>query len=731
MFAGLFDEFIQKNQLLEAMKILRAQPGIKKNPHLKEDLEACQNTYLYMLDYAAKGMVGPDMERMRNVTCQQIIELFAKNDFWEEVYDKSYFFDKLSALQLPDSPRLETYRIELENLLAEIQAAKLLNPHIGNQQERVMPLLEQHQLLLDSLFDFAWCSIRWNKTDTKQARDLLKSSIIPTADKSVLLSGICLSLCYVYDSHKFIFLMQFVLAQHEHTDKHLLSQAVWGICVASIRFYEFWKDNTLILDLMHELRDMPNFGDMAQLIMNQYLVQWRTKDIQKIMMDDIIPSIIKGQSKLSSNDGVQFLDMDALMEQNPEWMNEMHNVQDKIQQIAQLQAEGYDTQVGTFSQLKNGIFFHHPAHWVLSFTELVPDVAKFNYDYPNEQYKKLHAVIFSHLFCDSDKFSMLGMLNDFPDEQRDKLIQQFTSNQIIPKEGELEQANLRLSTFVTHFLQNLYRFTTYSRYHAYLPNPFDNDFREQLVFSGALSNLLPQTTIANLGEAALKQENPSIATELFEYAQQALDAKQLQKYGYCLEKKGLFQKAVDIYEKVDLMEEAQSWTLKHMIQCYTKNGNHKKALETISRLKKVSPQDTSTDLIEGECYMSMGQYEQALTCFHRAIYYGKTGNRIIRAIAWCLFLNNQYQEAILQYEKVKEPNTSDYMNIGHTHCMLGNLQEAIQAYARVYKSINSYEDFVEYYQKEMYLLAMEKEQLPSIMKVIPDILYKMFRMKKK
>ena len=56
-------------------------------------------------------------------------------------------------------------------------------------------------------------------------------------------------------------------------------------------------------------------------------------------------------------------------EENPEWSEilEQSGIADKLQELTELQMEGADVYMSTFSMLKSFPFFNETAHWFLHF----------------------------------------------------------------------------------------------------------------------------------------------------------------------------------------------------------------------------------------------------------------------------------------------------------------------------------------------------------------------------
>jgi len=126
-----------------------------------------------------------------------------------------------------------------------------------------------------------------------------------------------------------------------------------------------------------------------------------------------------------------------------------------------------------------------------------------------------------------------------------------------------------------------------------------------------------------------------------------------EKAGYCYQKEGKYDKALEKYS-LALMIEARTWTLRKTGLCLRKLGRPGEALEAYRRAMQNEPDDLNTILMAAHCCLDTGNYEEALKLYFR-VEYEKPGNsRVLRPIAWCYLVTGNYAEAEKYFERLSE-----------------------------------------------------------------------------
>ncbi|NLE34811.1 MAG: tetratricopeptide repeat protein [Bacteroidales bacterium] len=249
-------------------------------------------------------------------------------------------------------------------------------------------------------------------------------------------------------------------------------------------------------------------------------------------------------------------------------------------------------------------------------------------------------------------------------------------------DNELTDPAAVFRTNVTQYVHDLYRFFKLS--------DFRNEFDD--LFTGRLDiyNSLFYRSIC--GSVA---DDRSMADYFFskEYYEDALalyltilktvtdDAELFEKAGYCYQKAGEYEKALEKYN-LAIMIEARTWTLRKIGYCLRRLGRPEEALRAYSRALQNEPDDLSTILMTAHCCLDTGKYEEALKHYFRIEYESPGNSRVLRPIAWCYLVTRKYPEAEKYFERLSEAGLTPYdmINMGHLALCQGDIRMASENY---------------------------------------------------
>ena len=101
------------------------------------------------------------------------------------------------------------------------------------------------------------------------------------------------------------------------------------------------------------------------------IIEYSSLKNNRKMQNELIPEMLKLRPDISKkiNNSTAMIDMSSL-EENPEWEELLNKsgITDKIKELSQLQEEGSDVFMSTFSHLKSFPFFSDSANWFLPFS---------------------------------------------------------------------------------------------------------------------------------------------------------------------------------------------------------------------------------------------------------------------------------------------------------------------------------------------------------------------------
>jgi tetratricopeptide (TPR) repeat protein len=417
-------------------------------------------------------------------------------------------------------------------------------------------------------------------------------------------------------------------------------------------------------------------------------------------------------------------------DKNPDWQDifsDSPGLMDKLEELSELQMEGADVFIGSFSMLKNFPFFSEFVNWFIPFYPQHPEISRVMGDKSDEATSTfMEAIVKSPMLCNSDKYSFCLSLQNIPDEYKEMMSGSLKAE--MDQVEELQQDELAISpnkaaeVASNQYIQDLYRF-----YKLY---PNHNDFED--VFSWRLDFHNKNTF------RPLLQEDPGILRNMAEFyfaknyfgeaseiylmlLQEEEDGELLQKLAFCYQKTGQYQEALHYYLKADLFDVNKIWNHKKIALCYRNLKQPEKALEYYKQAEILEPDNLSTHISVGHCYMELKKYEDALKYYFKVEYLSPGNKNVWRPIAWCSLLVGKTEQSGNYYRKLIEgsPNKYDLMNMGHVQWCLGNRKEALEWYRKsIRDKENSEAEFMAAFDEDLeHLLrqGVDKEDVPIML----------------
>ncbi len=440
-------------------------------------------------------------------------------------------------------------------------------------------------------------------------------------------------------------------------------------------------------DLMNE---DPAFNRNVERIMLQLLGSRETEKIKQKIQEEIIPEMIRISPNLRNK-----LNIDNLMEgesaddRNPEWSELFHDspgLLDKMEEMANMQAEGADVFLASFGMFKSFPFFHELINWFVPYFPGHPDIpALTTEDREGTESGITAALLRSPMLCNSDKYSFTLMLRHITGEARSMMagFLQAEMEQLeeVGKEDEMLSPDKKDSLISNQYVQDLYRFY---RLHP-SRNDFDDifswkfDFHNKSTFRGILKEY--PGMIRKLAEFYFEKGYFEEALEIFGHSVEH-DGEALQKAAYCHQKLGRYPEALTLYRKAELFEVNKIWNLKKIALCYRNLKLPEEALKVYQSLDALEPDNLGTVFALGYCYSETGKYQDALNAFFKIEYLAPGNKKVWRPIAWCSFLTDKTVQAEKYYLKLMDdqPDKYDLMNMGHVQWALMKRESAIEYY---------------------------------------------------
>lgn len=650
---------------------------------ISNEVSQIEDSYKMMLNYAMQGVEDPARKMLyKDIinNCYYLLDRVVRQRLSSEESTLYYSTLRYEQMQTNDSiyKLIESYKevvdkTSLYNLLTS-ESSTIDSINVVKEKEQI----ERR------IFNRVWTTFPLNSEDEESLKNVLMSNSFSQGCQELIISALLLGMLEFYDVRR----LRLLLTAYESENQNVSVKALIAILLSMNQYYKRINDVKLLsqIDLVKESVNWNNDVKTA------YIEFVRTRDTDRIsrkMQDELIPEMLKLRPDLYKklNDSTAMIDMSSL-EENPEWEEMLQNsgITDKIKELNQLQEEGSDVFMSTFSHLKSFPFFSEIANWFLPFSldySLVSDTLG------NDATMIGDIIDNAPFLCNSDKYSFLLSLGLIPQQQRQLMLSQFEQQRQAMNDAGMSMSAMIQPTqrkaLMNKYLQDLYRFFKLFRRKGEFFDPFSSPIN--LVNVPLLSADLDDVeTLSIVGEFYFKRKYYREAKDVYMSILEKMppSAQLFQKIGYCYHQDGDFKNALKYYEQAELLNADSVWTLRRIAACYKAIGNSQKALEYYNRVSVVKPDDLNVSLNIGHCYLEMGNYREAIKNYYKVEFLDEKSTRAWRPLAWSLLLLRDYEQSQKYYEKIIEQNpiAEDYLNLGHLALAKNDMQFVMENYKR-------------------------------------------------
>ncbi|MBM6888853.1 tetratricopeptide repeat protein [Bacteroides caecigallinarum] len=716
-------ELLHTHKLKEALEKLSEYASPTDNWQMKSDIESLKTTYGFMMQYATQGMNDPERNEMYNNLLKKAFVLNEKIKI-QLLLENGNSYVSQTYRNTRNSQQSGYYEIctKIEELHKELNISDMYDePHrtelIESQNKRL-------QFILEELFNKTWTPVIWNEEDYTGALSIIESDKISDNEKALFTSALCLSLIHILDVYKFRLLLHTYLKGKSCV---VTQRALVGILIAIYlqdEMIKFAYPN--LTDEINLLKENPYFLDDLYTVIIQVILSLETENIDKKMRDEIIPSIMQSTELTSPINEMSDINIEELIEGNPEWRESIEKIKDQIKELDMLRQEGADTNMCTFSNLKNYPFFYEPSHWFYIFSSEVPAIYEMMTDKKNNYAPFIETLQKATDMCNSDRFSLCLTFKSMPNLPLDAMNSGLTAQNKMNEESEgTNSEKKKRQTESRHFIQDLYRFCKLWR----------NNYYDKIdIFSQGIA-LWQSTIIRNMiqDSGKLKQladylfAKGHVNDAMFSYMDiiddNPDDYEAFQKIGYVHVLNKDYDKALDSLKKADILSPGDTWTLKNIALCYKKKNRYDLAYEYLKEAEQINPDDLNICTQIGQALITEGIYDEALRYMFKVEYMTKGKTSAQRAIAWCYFMMDRYDKAIEMYNKILDKNDAiaeDWMNTGHVYLVNNDIKSAISFYKKAIELQDKKTSFYEIFSSDIKTLK-NKGVDEVLLNMIPDM----------
>ena len=447
---------INQRRLKEAIYQLESYLWQCSDWNLRNRFEEMQVAYNYMLQYMQEGIADPGRKSLYIKIQTQALEITdqARLLLLDSYSDHLYHIYRKKQASESTHRDMDQIRHILESFNDDLAVSCLLT------EQKQDEVLTRHEDTLKLLFLQTWTNSVWSSAEAEQAKTMLESELLLESDLCLFVSAVTVSLLECFDVRKLLWLMD----AYQHSNTQIGQRGLIGMAFAFHRYSDRLHLYPAIENRIASVNEVKQLDKDLMLIQRQILLSQETEKIDKKMREEIIPEMIKNVSSIR-NMKFGFEESDEEKDdRNPDWtsMLDEPKLGEKLREMNELQMEGADVNMSTFSALKSFPFFREIQNWFYPFDKKHSSIIKQSKE-QNDQNDVLDTIIQSGLFCNNDKYSLFFIMQSFPKAQRDMVFSQLTEQQAEAfsdqaKWEELRKFNDRPTTVSNQYLHDLYRF---------------------------------------------------------------------------------------------------------------------------------------------------------------------------------------------------------------------------------------------------------------------------------
>ena len=669
-----------------------------------------EQNYKFMLKYTVEGINDPERQKIYEHLLITTFEL--ADNTYENLrmkYSQSIEFQKKRGFAKHYITNFEGFTQDLEKYFVQKELRTLIQNDIPDSPELRMDA-ENHLQKIFTLFYHFWFTDHLTGDEAQFLDTFIKNSAYPYYERSLLVTALTLSVMCHYDEHNIILLFN----AYEDPDEEVSLRALIGLIIAIYHYDKRMPFSHAITGRLQIFIEDQRFRSHFEKIILQFIRSKETEKIQRKLQDEIFPEMIKLSPNLRNKLSIESMLGEGITDdKNPEWqeiLKDVPGLMGKMEELTEMQLEGADVFLSSFSMLKHYPFFSELANWFFPFTPDHPEIKRnpINKD-SSEDLNFTRMIMKSPMFCNSDKYSFYFSIMNIPPDYKqmvsDSLKAESEQMDELSKDGSFLQQGKNAETIISQYTRDLYRFYKIHPNHTSFEDIFawKFDFHHKFAFGPLLDEDLKIQR--NIAEFNFAKNYFHEAAELFELLLQVNDdIEMLQKLAFCYQKMGDYKKALNYYLKADLFDQNKLWNYKKIALCYRNLKKPAKALEYYLLAEILETDNLSLQISIGQCQMELKLYEDALKTYYKVEYLSPGNKKIWRPIGWCSFLLGKIPEAEKYYDRLisDQPNKYDLLNMGHVQWCLGHRKAALDYYKRsINDSENSEKEFMEAFDEDV------------------------------
>lgn len=705
---------LSEKKIAEALNLLQAFAETQKNGSALNAIDEMKLIYGQMLNFALKGTSDTEREQ---IFMQLLYKSYALFDDLYEIYQSrnSSFFEykqkqerkQLSIITCIENLYTLQDKIALNDLLADV----------FNKKDNDLESNKTQTYYFDLFYSILIVN-RLTENEQTKLTDFIADENFSIDFRGVIVSALMLSTLSFFQVEKIVLLLTLCRSKDEMIRLRALVAIVF-ICQCYAKRIGIYKT------LVHKMRKLSadsNFTSELEIVICHLIRSQETENLNRKIKEDLLPDMMRISPKLNEkwNDSkTNNIDEETSMDEMQELFDEI-GLSEKLQQLGELQREGSDIYMSTFSSLKHYPFFDEAFNWFMPFNPKNESI-KSLFENDNDIFSLLMS---NNMMCDSDKYSFCFSLMQLPDSQMDFMkhnlkteIEQIKTD---INDRSLKDSKLTFSLKANNYIQNLYRYYKLFK-HTMSYNPFLH--LSELTDITFLWKWLDKKNILSIADFYFSKKMYTEALSLYTRMnpENSEDIDLLCKLAYTYQRVGELEKAVDIYTKIELSAPEKKWVLRQLAICYKKLKNIEQSLLYFQRLLDYNPEDYKLLLNIANCLFEQKKYAEALALYFKINYFNPDNLQVIRSLAWCSFLCEKLEQAERYFEKITidKFSTIDFIRWAFIRFYQGDVDGAIELFQKAYSTdLNLFEEIFEMVSTELKNFKLQEKQLWNLREYI-------------
>ena len=521
-----------------------------------------------------------------------------------------------------------------------------------------------------NLFNYFWLKTNIDQVDFDFLTEILKTD--RTDYKIVSIYGLWLNLMRRFSEKILLFFIE-----HSQGNDMVATQAL-TLTIFSVLYYGYriplYKSINERLELLSVDRQREVYAVLRLIALTE-----RTHEAEDFMLEM--------QKRLYKEFNKQAPQSNPLVvleegEDIPQWLEKLsEKMSDSVESISQLAQDGVDVNYGNLKTYRQNNFFRHGMfNWFVPFTKENKEFFE-TYKLKNEDY--FFQSLAPTSLCESDKYTIytmyhqLSVYQNVNDEQMRLVGSQF---------AEFEKVDFEdFNVFARNIILTLYRFFKLNEWQY--PDAFPQVIQQMENLDSFAWFGFVNKEAGELADLFVKSGLTRHALHLYnKLSSNALTASAYQKMGYCYEKEKDFDKALKSYQKADIIEPDQRWTLWHICMCYDNTGDPDKAAHTLERIMELFGEKNKYLLAYANLLERLKRYDDASRTYYKIVFLFGDSLETCRRLARLLLVNSQFEQACTYAQKLMQMDdldNRDYVLAGHIFAINGQIQQSVDCYKKV------------------------------------------------